>query len=234
MIELLGNLLAPLVALLGAGLQFFHGAGLPWWLAIVMLTFVVRTILFPLTIKQVRNMRQLQELKPDLERIREKHGKDVKKQQQATMELYAERSVSPLGGCLPALVQMPIFLGLYYTIKDFEKLPSFASGGLLWFQDLTAVDSYFMLPVIFVVTMMAAQEITLRNTAPQQRRLMRILPPFFGVFMAVGGFPAGLFIYWIANNIISLIQNVLIYTPLKRTEDREPERQDDLSRKGST
>ena len=122
MIELLGNLFAPLVALLGAGLQFFHGVGIPWWLAIVMLTFIVRTILLPLTIKQVRNMRQLQELKPELERIRKKHGKDAKKQQQATMELYAERNVSPLGGCLPALVQMPIFLGLYYTIKDFGKL----------------------------------------------------------------------------------------------------------------
>lgn len=216
MIELLSNLFAPLVALLGAGLQFFHGAGLPWWFAIVMLTLIVRTMLFPLTIKQVRNMRRLQELKPELERIRKKHGKDAKKQQQATMELYAEQNVSPLGGCLPMLVQMPIFLGLYYTIKDFERLSSFASGGLLWFQDLTASDPYFVLPVIFVVTMMAAQEITLRSTAPEQRRLMRILPPVFGVFMAVGGFPAGLFIYWIASNLITFVQNVLIYVPFHR------------------
>lgn len=221
MIELLGNLFAPLVALLGAGLQFFHGAGLPWWLAIVMLTLIVRTILFPLTIKQVRNMRRLQELKPELERIQKKHGKNAKKQQQATMELYAERNVSPLGGCLPMLVQMPVFLGLYYTIKDFEKLSSFAGGGLLWFQDLTVADPYFVLPVIFVVTMMAAQEITLRSTAPEQRRLMRILPPVFGVFMAVGGFPAGLFIYWIASNLITFVQNILIYIPFRKAEDRD-------------
>ena len=152
-------------------------------------------------------MRQLQELKPELERIQKKHSKDAKKQQQATIELYTERNVSPLGGCLPMLVQMPIVLGLYYTIKDFEKLSSFASGGLWWFQDLTVADPYFVLPFIFVLTMMAAQEITLRNTAPQQRRLMRILPPVFGVFMAIGGFPAGLFVYWIASNLITFVQN---------------------------
>ncbi|MGB3682701.1 MAG: membrane protein insertase YidC [Rubrobacteraceae bacterium] len=214
MIELLGNLFAPLVALLGAGLQFFHDSGLPWWLSIVMLTIAVRTMLFPFTIKQARNMRQLQELKPELDKLQEKHGKDPKKQQQATMELYSERDINPLGCGIPMLVQMPIFLGLFYTIKDFEGVQGFESGGLLWFQDLTTADPYFILPVIFVLTMMAAQEITLRNTAPQQRRLMRLLPPVFGIFMAFGGFPAGLFVYWIASNVITFVQNILIYGPL--------------------
>lgn len=221
MIELLGNLFAPIVTLLGTGLQFFHGAGLPWWLAIATLTLIVRTVLFPLTVKQIRNMRQLQELKPDLERIQKKYDKDAKKQQQATMELYAERNINPLGCGIPMLVQMPIFLGLYYTIKDFGELQGFTSGGLFWFKDLTIADPYFVLPVIFVLTMMAAQEITLKNTVPQQRRLMRLLPPVFGVFMAITGFPAGLFVYWISNNLITFIQNVLIYTPFRRAEDSE-------------
>ena len=214
MIELLGNLFDPLVTLLGSGLQLFHGWGAPWWLSIVMLTVIVRAVLFPLTVKQVKNMRRMQELKPDMDEIREKYRDRPKEQQQAMMKLYAERETNPLGGCLPMLVQMPVFLGLFYTIKEFEHLQSFTSGGLLWFQDLTVSDPYFVLPVIFALSMMASQEITLRNnTAPQQRRLMRFLPVVFGSFMAFGGFPAGLFVYWIANNLIALVQNILIYAP---------------------
>lgn len=211
MIEVLGNLFDPLVIVLGTGLQLFHGWGAPWWLCIVLLTVVVRTVLFPLTVKQVKNMRRMQELKPALEEIREKYHDRPQEQQQAMIELYAERDIHPMGGCLPLLVQTPVFLGLFYTIKEYESIQSFTSGGLLWFRDLTVADPYFVLPVIFVLTMMASQEILLRDTAPQQRRLMRFLPAVFGAFMAFGGFPAGLFVYWIANNLIALVQNVVIY-----------------------
>ncbi|CAN5803704.1 hypothetical protein BH23ACT11_BH23ACT11_18520 [soil metagenome] len=166
MIKLLGSLFEPLVTLLGAGLQLFHGWGVPWWLSIVLVTVVVRTVLFPLTVKQITNVRQMQDLKPELDEIRNKFSDDPQKQQQTMMELYADRKVNPLGGCLPLLVQMPIFLGLFYTIKEFENLQSFTSGGLLWFQDLTVGDPFFVLPVIFMITMMASQEIPLRNTAP--------------------------------------------------------------------
>lgn len=221
MIELLGSLFDPLVTLLGSGLQLFRGWGAPWWLSIVMLTVVVRTVLFPLTVKQVKNMRRVQKLKPAMDEIREQHKDDPQKQQKAMMELYTDRKVNPLGGCLPLLVQMPIFLGLYYTIKEFENLQSFTSGGLLWFTDLTVADPYFVLPVIFVLSMMASQEIVLRNTAPQQRRLMRFLPVVFGGFMALGGFPAGLFVYWIANNLIAFVQNALIYYPFKSQVQQE-------------
>ena len=221
MIELLGSLFAPLVTFLGAGLQLFHGWGAPWWLSIVMLTIVVRTVLFPLTVKQIRSIRRMQELKPALEEIREKYRERPREQQQAMIELYAERNVNPQGGCLPLLVQMPIFLGLFYTIKEFENLQSFTSGGLLWFQDLTVADPFFVLPIVFVLTMLASQEITLKDTAPQQRKLMRFLPVVFGMFMVLGNFPAGLFVYWIANNLIALIQNILIYSPSTDAVGRE-------------
>lgn len=211
MVEFLGDLFGPLTLLLGGGLQMFHSLGAPWWFSIVLLTIVVRTLLFPLTIRQVRNMRRLQDLKPEMDRIRDEHRDDPDKQREALMQLYAERKVNPLGGCLPLIVQMPIFLGLYYTIKEFEGLQSFTSGGLLWFADLTAADPYSVLPVIYALTMMAAQEPALRHTAPQQRQLMRLLPPVFGVFMALAGFPAGLFVYWIASNLITIAQNALIY-----------------------
>lgn len=221
MVEFVGNLLAPLIQLLGFGLQTFHSLGAPWWLSIVLLTVVVRTLLFPLTVHQVRNMRRLQELKPQMDDIRAEHKDDPKKQQEAMMQLYAERGANPLGGCLPALVQMPVFLGLYYTIKGFESLRSFTSGGLWWFADLTAPDPYFVLPVMFVLTMMAAQEVPLRQTTPQQRRFMRLLPLFFGIFLALAGFPSGLFVYWIASNAISLAQNALVYhrTPVPQSSN---------------
>lgn len=153
----------------------------------------------------------MQELKPHLDEIRKKHKDDPKMQQAETLKLYGERSVNPLGGCLPLLVQMPVFITLYYTIKSFEHLESFRTGGLLWFPDLTVPDPYFILPVLYVLTMMASQEITIRNTAPEQRQLMRFLPLVFGGFLAFSGFPAGLFVYWVASNCITFVQNYTIY-----------------------
>ena len=214
MVDFLKTLFGPLTDLLGGTLQTFYGWGVPWWLAIIMLTVIVRTLLFPLTFKQVKSMRKMQELKPDLDEIRSKHKEDPKKQQEETMKLYGERSVNPLGGCLPVLVQMPVFITLYYTIKSFEHLESFRTGGLLWFPDLTVSDPYFILPVFYMLTMMASQEITIRNTAPEQRKLMRFLPLVFGGFLAFSGFPAGLFVYWVASNCITFVQNYTIYNVL--------------------
>ena len=174
-----------------------------------MLTVVVRTLLFPLTVGQVKSARRVQELRPDMQKIREEHKDDPRKQQEEMMKLYAERRINPLGGCLPFLVQLPIFVTLYYTIKEFESLESFRTGGLLWFGDLTVHDPFFVLPVLYVLTMMASQEFALRNAAPEQRRLMRLLPIVFGAFLAK--FPAGLLVYWVANNVVSFLQNLLIY-----------------------
>lgn len=209
MVDLLRSLFGPLTDLLGASLRTFHELGAPWWLSIVILTVLVRALLFPLTVKQVKNVRRMQELKPDMDRIRDQNKQDPRKQQEALMMLYAERRFNPLGGFLPILIQMPVFITLYYTIKHFETLESFRSGGLLWFKDLTAADPYYALPVLYVLTMMASQEITLRSTASQQKRLMRLLPIAFGFFLHA--FPSGLFVYWVSSNIITFAQNYAIY-----------------------
>src|SRR5215217_2809469 len=209
MIENLKNLFDPLFGLLAATLSTFHGWGAPWWLSIMVLTLVVRTLLFPLTVRQVRSMRKMQELKPDMDEIRARHKDDPRKQQEEITKLYGERGINPLGGCLPLVVQLPIFIALYYTIKKFEALESFTSGGLFWFKDLTVADPYFILPVAYVLTMMASQELTIRRTAPQQKQLMRIMPIAFGFFLA--RFPAGLFVYYISSNLITFCQNYIIY-----------------------
>jgi YidC/Oxa1 family membrane protein insertase len=223
MIDFLRNMLDPLFVLMGATLSTFHGWGAPWWLSIVMLTIVVRTLLFPITYRQVKSMRRMQELKPEMDRIRTEYKDDVQKQREEMAKLYQERKVNPLGGCLPLVIQLPIFLVLYYTIRHFDTLESFRTGGLFWFQDLTQPDHLFILPVLYVLTMMASQEITIRNTAPQQAQLMRMMPLVFGAFLAFSGFPSGLFVYWITSNTITFAQNYVIYyvLPHKKHEDAE-------------
>src|SRR5919205_1942159 len=212
------NLFGPIVAILGHVLLYFHSTlGAPWWLSIAMLTIVVRALLFPLTVKQVKNMRAMQDLKPEMDRIRAQYRDNRQKQQEETMKLYQERKVNPLGGCLPVLVQMPIFVGIFYVIRHFggipglrePQYPSFHQGGLLWFQNLSAPDPYFLLPVISALTMLAATEITSKNIDPQQRWLMRLLP--IGITVFLYNFPAGLFVYWITSNLVTLTQNYVIY-----------------------
>jgi YidC/Oxa1 family membrane protein insertase len=218
MLQFLRDIFDPLFNIMGFMLQTFHGWGAPWWLSIMMLTVVVRTLLFPLTIRQVKSMRKMQDLKPAMDRLREEHKDDPQKLQQEMMKLYKDGGANPLGGCLPILVQLPIFLVLYYTIREFDKLDSFRTGGLLWFQDLTVYDPLYILPVLYIATMMVSQEIATQNTAPEQRRIMRFLPIVFGIVLL--RFPAGLFVYWVTSNVISIVQNLLIYrsTPKPGTE----------------
>ena len=223
MLQFLRDLFDPLFNIMGFTLQTFHGWGAPWWLSIAMLTVVVRTFLFPLTIRQVKSMRKMQDLKPAMDELRKEHKDDPRMLQHEMMRLYRERGANPLGGCLPIFVQLPIFLVLYYTIREFDKLESFRTGGLLWFQDLTVYDPLYILPVLYIATMMVSQEIAMKNTAPEQKRIMRFLPLVFGIVLL--RFPAGLFVYWVTSNIISIVQNLLIYrnAPKPGAEAEVPE-----------
>lgn len=210
--DFLGDLFAPLTGLMGGALEEFHALGAPWWLSIALLTLAVRGFLFPLTVKQVKNARAMQELKPEIDEIRRKHKDDRQKQQEAIMELYKERRMNPLAGFLPLLVQMPVFITMYRVIRHFEEtLQGFDSGGLLWFTNLTTADPYFVLPVLSASIMVLAGEISSKNVNPAQKRMMRFMPVMFTAFIA--RFPAGLFVYWITSNTFTLVQNLLIYRP---------------------
>src|SRR5918995_2360609 len=213
------NLFSPIVSVLGAVLLYFHQTlGAPWWLAIVLLTVIVRSLLFPLTVKQVKSMRAMQDLKPHMDRVRAQFKDNPQRQREEMAKVYQEQGVTPLGGCLPILVQMPIFIGIFYVIRQFggtpgrsaPQYPSFTDGGILWFQDLSHADPTYLLPIISAVTMLAATEITSKNVDPQQRWLMRLLPIGFTAFLL--SFPAGLFVYWITSNLVTLIQNYVIYS----------------------
>ena len=210
MTDFLGRVFAPLIDLIGGVLEFFYSLGAPWWLSIAILTVIVRSLLFPLTVRQVKSMRAMQDLKPDMDKIRAQYKDNRQKQQEEIMKLYQERQINPFGSCFPLLVQMPIFITMFYVIRSFGTThESFTSGGLLWFQNLSVHDPYYVLPVISAVTMLAASEITSKSVDPQQRWMMRILPVVFTVFLL--NFPAGLFMYWIPSNLVTLVQNYLIY-----------------------
>ena len=209
-------------------LYFHQSLNAPWWLSIVLLTVIVRSLLFPLTVKQVRSMRAMQDLKPEMDRVRAQYRDNVQRQREEMAKVYQERGVNPLGGCLPILVQMPIFIGIFYVIRQFggytagdrvvaPQFDSFREGGILWFQNLSVADPTYLLPIISAVTMLASMEITAKNVEPQQRWLMRLLPIGFTVFLL--SFPAGLFVYWITSNLVTLVQNYVIYNygPGKRS-----------------
>src|SRR5918997_4003837 len=221
-------LFGPIVNILGGVLLYFHQTlGAPWWLAIVLLTVIVRSLLFPLTIKQVKSMRAMQDLKPHMDRVRAQFKDNPQRQREEMAKLYQDMGVNPLGGCLPILVQMPVFIGMFYVIRKFGGTPgrtppeyeSFTQGGILWFQDLAHADPYYLLPIISALTMLAAAEITAKNVDPQQRWLMRLLPVGFTIFLL--NFPAGLFVYWITSNLMTLGQNFVIYNygPGKKSTD---------------
>ena len=224
------NVFGPIVNILGAVLLYFHqNLGVPWWLSIVLLTVIVRSLLFPLTVKQVKSMRAMQDLKPHMDRVRAQFKDNPQRQREEMAKLYQDQGVNPLGGCLPILVQMPVFIGMFYVIRKFGGTPgrtppeyeSFTHGGILWFQNLSHADPYYILPIISALTMLAATEITIKNVDPQQRWLMRLLPVGFTAFLL--NFPAGLFMYWITSNLMTLGQNYVIYNygPGKKKPDTE-------------
>jgi YidC/Oxa1 family membrane protein insertase len=233
--DFFSRLFDPIVNVLGQVLLYFHEGplGAPWWVSIALLTVVVRSILFPLTVKQVKNMRAMQDLRPEMEKIRAQFPNNRQRQQEEMMKLYQDRKVNPLGGCLPILVQMPVFIGIFYVIREFGGYrigdrtvaptePTFHEGGILWFQNLSNPDPTYLLPILSAVTMLAATEITAKNIDPQQRWLMRLLPIGITVFLI--NFPAGLFVYWITSNLVTLVQNYVIYHhgPGKRPPGSEP------------
>src|SRR5919107_2508629 len=147
--DFFADLFGPIVSVLGAVLLYFHQTlGAPWWLSIVMLTVIVRSLLFPLTVKQVRSMRAMQDLKPQMDRVRAQFKDNPQRQREEMAKVYQEQGVNPLGGCLPILVQMPIFIGIFYVIRQFggynprgttgaPKNPRFHEGGILLFQNLS-------------------------------------------------------------------------------------------------
>lgn len=187
-------------------LKAIHGILGNWGWAIVGLTVIVKMAFFHLSATSYKSMANMRRVTPDMQRIKEQYGTDRAKMSQAMMELYKKEKINPISGCLPMLVQMPVFLALYWTLMESVELRH--APWLLWITDLAAMDQYFVLPLIMGLTMYIQQLLNPQPTDPMQAKVMKLMPVIFTVFML--WFPSGLVLYWVVNNTLSIVQQWVI------------------------
>ncbi|EGQ9321309.1 membrane protein insertase YidC [Vibrio cholerae] len=184
-----------------------------WGVAIICLTFIVRGAMYPLTKAQYTSMAKMRMLQPKLQAMRERIGDDRQRMSQEMMELYKKEKVNPLGGCLPILLQMPIFIALYWALMESVELRHSPFFG--WIHDLSAQDPYYILPLLMGASMFVIQKMSPTTiTDPIQQKIMTFMPVMFTFFFL--WFPSGLVLYWLVSNIVTLIQQTLIYKALEK------------------
>jgi YidC/Oxa1 family membrane protein insertase len=196
-----------IMAWLGEGLfrvlALLYGVFGNWGWAIVGLVVLVKLLLYPLSVAQYKSMAKMRKFQPRIQQLKERYGDDKQKFQVAMMELYKKEKINPVGGCLPILLQMPIFFALYWVLLESVELRH--APWMLWIQDLTARDPLFILPVINAAVMWATQKLSpMVGMDPMQQRIMQMMPLVFGVMMVF--FPAGLVLYWVVNGGLGLLQ----------------------------
>ncbi|MEZ8254763.1 membrane protein insertase YidC [Vibrio splendidus] len=194
-------------------LSFIQGIVVNWGLAIICLTFIVRGAMYPLTKAQYTSMAKMRMLQPKLTAMRERIGDDRQRMSQEMMELYKKEKVNPLGGCLPIILQMPIFISLYWALMESVELRHSPFFG--WITDLSAQDPYYILPLLMGASMFLIQKMSPTTvTDPMQQKIMTFMPVMFTFFFLF--FPSGLVLYWLVSNIVTLIQQTLIYRALEK------------------
>ncbi|MGI8561564.1 MAG: membrane protein insertase YidC, partial [Luteimonas sp.] len=196
-----------LFAVLGEGLFWIldkvHGLFGNWGWAIVGLVLLVKLALYPLSKAQYKSMARMRKFQPRIAQLKERYGDDRQKFQTAMMELYKKEKINPVGGCLPILLQMPIFLALYWVLLESVELRH--APWILWIQDLTAPDPWFILPIFNIAVMWATQKLSpMTGMDPMQQKMMQFMPIVFGAIMIF--FPAGLVLYWVTNGALGLLQ----------------------------
>ncbi len=194
-------------------LKFIHGFINNWAFSIIIITFIVRGIMYPLTKAQYTSMAKMRILQPKIQAISDRIGNDKQRMSQEIMALYKLEKVNPLGGCLPLIIQMPIFLALYYMLIASVELRH--SPFALWIHDLSSQDPYYILPIVMGMTMFFIQKLSPTTiTDPIQQKIMTFMPVFFTLFFL--WFPSGLVLYYIVSNLVTIIQQQLIYRDLEK------------------
>lgn len=188
-------------------LSWLHSHIGNWGWAIVVLTLIIRVLLFPLTYKGMLSMNKLKELAPKMKEIQAKYKGDPQKLNVHMMELYKKHGANPMGGCLPILLQIPVFFAIYRVLLNAIELKG--ADWILWIHDLSVLDPYYVLPILMGATMFLQQKLTPTTfTDPMQEKIMKFLPLVFTLFFFT--FPAGLTLYWFVNNLCSVIQQVVV------------------------
>ncbi|MBC7803374.1 MAG: membrane protein insertase YidC [Candidatus Parcubacteria bacterium] len=183
-------------------LEKFHGISGNWGVAIILLTVLIKIVFFPLSAASYKSMAKMKLITPRMTKIREMYGDDRTRMNQAMMELYKTEKINPLGGCFPILVQIPVFIALYWVLLAAIELRH--APFVLWIQDLSALDPYYVLPILMTVTMVIQTRLNPVPPDPVQAKVMQFMPFIFSVFFFF--FPAGLVLYWLVNNILSILQ----------------------------
>ena len=200
-------------------LQWFYAFVANWGLAIILVTVVIKVLFYKLSATAYRSMANMRRVAPKMQRIKEDCGDDRQKLSQAMMELYKKEKINPMGGCLPILVQMPVFIALYWMLLESVELRH--APFMLWIADLSMKDPYFILPILMGVSMFLQQLLNPTPPDPMQAKIMKMLPVIFTFFFL--WFPAGLVLYWLVNNILSILQQWYITHKIE-AEDREKEK----------
>lgn len=203
-------------------LSYLHGIFGNWGWAIVVMTIIVRLVLYPLTYKGMVSMNKLKELAPKVKELQKKYGDDKQKLNTHMMELYKKHGANPMGGCLPILLQIPVFFAVYRVLQNAIELKG--AEWILWVEDLAVMDPYFILPVAMGLTMFIHQRITPTTfNDPMQEKIMKFLPLIFTFFFVT--FPAGLTLYWFTNNLASIVQQFYVNRLFaKKNEEQKAEK----------
>jgi len=183
-------------------LEKFHGLSGNWGVAIILLTVTIKIIFFPLSAASYKSMAKMKLVTPRLQKIRETYGDDRQKMNQAMMDLYKTEKINPLGGCFPILVQIPVFIALYWVLLAAIELRH--APFMLWIHDLSALDPFYVLPILMTATMVLQTRMNPVPPDPVQAKVMQFMPFVFSIFFFF--FPAGLVLYWLVNNVLSIAQ----------------------------
>jgi YidC/Oxa1 family membrane protein insertase len=241
---LLASILGPIEDVLTAILEWLHGTiGLTWALAIIVLTIMVRIVIVPLTVKQIHSMQRLQALAPEMKELQQKYKHDKKRQQEEMMRFYQENQVNPLASCLPILLQIPIFISLFFVLRDFERevFPSYPNSELGFLgiipsitDDISSHWSGWLLIALYVTSQVASTFFMSATMDKRQRYLFMGLPVFFIPFII--NFPMGLMLYWTTTNLWTVGQGVVTRrlvpkpAPAPKRSSRTPPREEPPAR----
>ena len=187
-----------------------------WGLAIIALTVVIKLVFFRLSAASYKSMAKMRTVQPKIQSIKDQYADDKAKQQQAMMELWKKEKINPMGGCLPMLIQMPVFIALYWVLLESVELRH--APFVLWIDDLSAMDPYFVLPILMGISMWLMQRLNPAPPDPMQAKIMMYMPIAFTFLMM--WFPAGLVLYWLSNNLLSFAQQYVVTRQIEQAASR--------------
>ena len=187
-------------------LNFFHGIFANWGWAIIFLTITVKALFYKLSEMSYKSMAKMRKVAPRMKQMKEQYGDDRQAMSKAMMDMYKREGINPMGGCLPILVQIPVFISLYWVLLESVEMRH--APFVLWLDNLSAMDPYFVLPVIMGVSMFVQQKLNPAPVDPMQQKIFQIMPFAFTIMFAF--FPSGLVLYWVVNNLLSITQQYII------------------------